>query len=464
LRAADDVDVAVLGGGPAGIAAALRLARDGRRVVVLERAPDVGGLARSFDVAGVRVDHGSHRLHPSTPAPVMALLRELLGDDLQRRRRHGRIALSGALVAFPPQPTDLVRHLPPRLSARLGRDVVVAAARRSSPEPRTFADAVARRFGPTMLREFYGPYATKLFGAPPDALDAELARRRIGARSGTDVLRRARRRGPDTGVFFYARRGFGQIVDALAAAATDAGGCIRTGADVRAIAASPEHVDIELGDGSRVRARNAWSTLPLPVLAHLARAPAAVATAARGLEYRSMVLAYLVVERPRWTEFDAHYFPAADVAMSRVSEPKNYRDNADDPTDRTVLCVELPCAHGDALWEASGDELAERIEDGLARSGLPVASPVAVEVRRVERAYPVYGLDYAPRFDAVDAWAGALPNVLTFGRQGLFAHDNTHHAFAMAWAAVDALRDDGTVDASAWSGARDRFRAHVVED
>ena len=51
-----------------------------------------------------------------------------------------------------------------------------------------------------------------------------------------------------------------------------------------------------------------------------------------------------------------------------------------------------------------------------------------------------------------------------FGRQGLFAHDNTHHALAMAWAAADAARPDGQVDAAAWSRARAAFAAHVVED
>ena len=52
----------------------------------------------------------------------------------------------------------------------------------------------------------------------------------------------------------------------------------------------------------------------------------------------------------------------------------------------------------------------------------------------------------------------------TFGRLGLFAHDNTHHALAEAWDAVDALRADGTRDRQAWTAARRRFAGHVVED
>ena len=106
-------DVLVLGAGPAGLGAAYRLASRGHSVVVLERAPTVGGLAASFDVAGVRVDYGSHRLHPATPPEIMAALRSLLGDDLQRRRRRGRIRIAGRLVAFPPHPIDLLRNLPP---------------------------------------------------------------------------------------------------------------------------------------------------------------------------------------------------------------------------------------------------------------------------------------------------------------------------------------------------------------
>ena len=113
----------VLGGGPAGLAAAWRAARAGRSVLLLERAPAVGGMAASFEVAGVRVDTGSHRLHPATPAPVLSLLRELLGDDLQTRPRNGRLRVYDRWVGFPLRPTELARTLPPtgRAADRPGR-------------------------------------------------------------------------------------------------------------------------------------------------------------------------------------------------------------------------------------------------------------------------------------------------------------------------------------------------------
>jgi hypothetical protein len=53
--------------------------------------------------------------------------------------------------------------------------------------------------------------------------------------------------------------------------------------------------------------------------------------------------------------------------------------------------------------------------------------------------------------------------LLTYGRQGLFAHDNTHHALFMAYRAVDCLVD-GRWDADRWQSLRQVFATHVVED
>jgi protoporphyrinogen oxidase len=444
-------DVLILGAGPAGLGAAYRLARAGREVTVLERDAGVGGLAASFDVAGVRVDHGSHRLHPTTPAGVMATLHDLLGADLQRRRRNGRIRMADRFVRFPPQPVDLARHLPPRLSARLAFDIATSPWRR--PNADTFSEVVRASLGPTLTGRFYAPYVEKLFGVPAHALSGELARRRVGTRDARALLQQVVTAAPERGVFFYPRRGYGQISDALAQAAAAVGACIYTGTEVVRITTRTDAVEVTTADGRMFRAAQVWSTVPLQLLARLAGAPADVADAAARLETRPLTLVYLVIPRPQWTEFDAHYFPERATPMVRVSEPKNYRDSAEDPRDVTVLCAEVPGELDDV----------ERVVDALRRNGLPTPRPVHVKVRRVPRAYPVYRVGFEGAFETLDRWARRQTRLLSFGRQGLFAHDNTHHALAMAWAAADAYSGDA-FDGQEWSRARQRFRAHVVED
>jgi protoporphyrinogen oxidase len=454
-------EVVVLGAGPAGLMAALTLARRGRSVVVLEQAEAPGGLAGSFEVAGVRVDHGSHRLHRACPPAILATLRDLLGDDLQRRVRNGRIRLGGRFVAFPPKPLDAARHLPAAFVARAARDAVLAPFRH--PRADTFADVVRARLGPAMADDFYNPYVRKIWGVDPSLLSGELARRRVSAGSAADLLRRLRRPDPDAGTFLYPRHGFGEIVERLADAAVGAGADLRLGARVTAVGPGTT-VRTEQGT---VTAGQVWSTVPPGVLAAL-YAPAPddeVLATARALEHRALVLCYVVLTRPRYTPFDAHYFPTPEVTASRVSEPKNYRDGTGvDPGDRTVLCVELPCTPGDELWCAAPDELAARSMAELAGAGLPDAEPVEAEVRRVPHAYPVYRTGYEDAWHRLDAWVDATPGLLTFGRQGLFAHDNTHHALAMGLAAADALSPDGSLDESRWVAARTEFRDHVVED
>ena len=79
--------VAILGAGPAGLGAALGLARRGFEVDVIEAGERVGGNAGSFELSGLRVDYGSHRLHPATDPAIFAEIQALLGDDLLGQHR-----------------------------------------------------------------------------------------------------------------------------------------------------------------------------------------------------------------------------------------------------------------------------------------------------------------------------------------------------------------------------------------
>ena len=459
--------IGVVGAGPAGLAAAWRAALAGHEVVVVDRAEAVGGLAGSFEVAGLRVDHGSHRLHPATPPIILDALRGLVGDDLQVRPRHGRIRLQGRWVGFPLRTGDLVRGMPPAFALRAARDAATAPLRR--PRADTFGEVVRAGLGPAVLDAFYRPYARKLWDAEPEALAGELARRRVSASSPADMVRRlARGTRPEGRVFLYPRRGFGQLSEALADAATGAGAQVRLGTTVTGLARASDgggwrlHLD---GD-TTLDVAQVWSTAPLAALTRLVdpAPPPAVTAVAGQLRHRAMVLLYVVLEQPRWTEFDAHYFPGPEVTASRLSEPRNYRDSADDPPDRTVLCAELPCWVGDATWKADDGDLAAALAAELAAAGLPAVRPAAVASRRSAHVYPVYGPDVAGDLATVERWADTLPGLVTFGRQGLFTPDNTHHALAMGWAAAEALDDAGELDTPRWREARDGFRSFVVED
>jgi len=207
------------------------------------------------------------------------------------------------------------------------------------------------------------------------------------------------------------------------------------------------------------------STIPISVLARAVTPPAPpeIQASLAALQYRAMILIYVVLSVDRFTEYDAHYFPGADVAITRLSEPKNYSLIGRPGT--TTLCAELPCSVDDVHWNASDETLGQLVVDALEQAGLKVSVPLrGVQTRRLSHAYPIYDRGYNGHFDRIDNWVHGTERLLSFGRQGLFAHDNTHHTLAMAYAAAGCLDDDGQWDAERWAESRRRFESHVVED
>lgn len=152
--------IVVLGAGPAGDGAAFWLTRSGRaRVTILEQRdlPGGGENAGSFDLGGIRVDYGSHRLHPSCDPEILADLRELLGEDLLDRPRHGRIRLLGRWIHFPLRPLDLALNLPPSFAFRAASDSLSRSSSLRYSKEENFADVLEQGLGRTFCREFYFP-------------------------------------------------------------------------------------------------------------------------------------------------------------------------------------------------------------------------------------------------------------------------------------------------------------------
>jgi protoporphyrinogen oxidase len=468
--------VVILGAGPAGTGAAYRLIREGKaKVTVLEQRDSVGGSAGSFALGGMRVDYGSHRLHPACDPEILKDLQNLLGEDLLLRPRHGRIRLRGRWIHFPLKPADLFMRLPKSFTFGVGIDMVRKLIPRRDAETATFASVLERSLGRTICRDFYFPYARKLWGLPPEQLSVTQARRRVSANSFAKVIGKIASSIPGfkperAAGFFYPRRGYGEISERLYEVARNGEAEFLFGTKITAIECGGGRVTgvryEQDGSPRRIPASFVWSTLPLTILEKCIQpeAPPEVGAAASKIDFRGMILIYLVLEQQQFTEYDAHYFPEEFIPISRLSEPKNYSGTSE-PPNRTVLCAELPVDPGSREWSMSDAELGKVMCSWLGQAGLPVKAAVSeIKTCRLRQAYPRYRVGYEESFEVLDRWLGGIDGLLTFGRQGLFAHDNTHHALYMAYSAVECLSRDGTFNWEKWREFRKLFETHVVED
>ena len=392
-------------------------------------------------------------------------LKSLLGDDLLWRVRHGNILIQGRWIHFPLKPVDLVTRLPKSFMGSLALDTFRKLLPAAKPAEENFATVLRRGLGKTMAESFYFPYARKLWGLAPEDLAVTTAERRVSGSSVGKIIRKVLGQVPGlksktAGRFYYFRRGYGQISECLQQAAERHGAAFCFNSRIGGLShdgtrVTEVHFDTNGVSGS-TPVDAVWSTLPISVLAKMFRPapPSEVLDAVSKIRYRGMILIYLVLEQSQFSGIDAYYFPEERIPITRMSEPKNFSGSVE-PKDRTVLCAELPVDCDGPEWKLSDQELGDQLQTWLASVRLPIKARVQrVLTRRLRFAYPIYDRDYLRHFTTVDRWVERFPNLLNFGRQGLFAHDNTHHALTMAYAASDCLNSAGQFDRNRWTELR----------
>ena len=105
------------------------------------------------------------------------------------------------------------------------------------------------------------------------------------------------------------------------------------------------------------------------------------------------------------------------------------------------------------------------VKESLQRAGLSLDAPVRkVSIKCIKEAYPIYDLKFEKHLETLNDYLGQFENMILFGRQGLFVHDNTHHSMQMAYSAVKCLDSEGSFDHRKWKSYLKKFESHVVED
>src|SRR5918996_2216630 len=101
-------EIAILGGGPAGLASGWALETLGREYCILEKSSVHGGNARTVKFGEFLYHTGPHRFHARDPEATQRVL-ELLGPDIHEVQAPARIYWQGQFVDFPLRPGQILK-------------------------------------------------------------------------------------------------------------------------------------------------------------------------------------------------------------------------------------------------------------------------------------------------------------------------------------------------------------------
>lgn len=273
-------DIAIVGGGIAGLAAAHELARRGASFLLLEATPRWGGVICTEEVDGFLLEGGPDSLLAVKPDAV-ALCRELGLDEqlvptsekhstvfvLRRGRLH---PLPEGVLGFP---TRLLPFLTSGLFSiggklRMALDLILPRGREEGDE--SIAAFVRRRCGREAVERLAEPLLAGIHAGDPERLSIaanfprllEIERRKGSLIRGLVATKTATPPGTRHPAFVTLEKGLGQLVAALVSNLPQE--CLRSGTLVMSLAREGEGFVLEPGGSSLVRVRARAVIIALP--------------------------------------------------------------------------------------------------------------------------------------------------------------------------------------------------------
>ncbi|MEE4316043.1 MAG: NAD(P)/FAD-dependent oxidoreductase [Erythrobacter sp.] len=447
-----EVDVVIVGAGPAGLTAGYQLTKAGKTVAIIEQdSTYVGGISRTVEHEGYRFDIGGHRFFSKSQA-VVDLWNEILPDDFIQRPRMSRIYYEGKFYSYPLRAFEALSNL------GILRSTACMASylwRRAFPikDVRSFEDWTTNQFGEKLYSIFFKTYTEKVWGMPCNEMSADWAAQRIKGLSlmgaVVDGLKRSLglNKRPNDGqavktlleTFRYPRLGPGMMWDAARDKIIASGkGVVLMGHSLDRLASDGQggwSMTANGPDGKiQIRAAHAISSAPMRELAKRIHPLPATTLEASKLRYRDFLTVALMIDSEDLFPDNWIYIHDSKVKVGRV---QNFRSWSPEMVpDPKVACVGLEyfCFEGDGLWSAPDDELVELAKREMEILGLVDPKKViGGAVVRQEKAYPVYDEDYAANVAAMrHELEERFPTLHLVGRNGMHRYNNQDHAMMTA--------------------------------
>jgi len=448
--------VAVIGAGPAGMTAAMQLSQGGADVDLYEASPNVGGMSRTIELWGQRVDLGPHRFF-STDSRVNRLWLSVVGDDYTMIDRLTRICYDQKFFSYPLKPLEACQKLGAVNAVLCVASYVKEQFRRTANtrDESSFESWVVRRFGQRLFETFFKSYSEKLWGIACNELSDEFAAQRIKQFSLREALlssvsrRRARSHKTLVDRFAYPHGGTGMVYERMAQQFQLAGGRLHLNSPVRRILNDQSRVrGIELIDGGTHLFDHVISTMPLTLLVRgLNEVPAAVLEASGQLSFRNTILVYLNYDSPALFDDQWLYMHSPKLRTGRVTNFRNWVKELYGDSKSTILSAEQWCNNDDDCWTSPDDVLIEQAASEMKEAKLVHGERfIGGHVVRVPRCYPVYRRGFRQHVERIADFVKTVSGLHVIGRYGAFKYNNQDHSILAGILAAENLLAGQTHD------------------
>jgi len=450
-------DLVIIGAGPAGLTAAYELSNSEKKVIVLEKKPQVGGLAETKVFGSYRYDIGPHRFFTKNKE-VYQLFLEMLGSDAVAVNRKTRILFKNSYFDYPLTPLNALFGLGLGESIVIGFSYIFARVKSylKISKINNFEDWVVDRFGKKLFNNFFKNYTEKVWGIDCKDIGSDWAAQRIKGLSLSTAIKFAlfpnSKKRPKTLVdkFYYPRLGAGMLWEKFEEHITNKGINVTKNKKVTAVKRNGDNFIITYedteGNKTTIESKNVFFSNPLLefIAIYDSEVPQSVIDSAKALNYRNHISVHITIDKKLFDD-NWIYIHSPNLDMARIADFTNFSDDMSE-AGTYPLTLEYFCFEDDDIWNKQNKDIIDFALNELRNIFDDEFNVIHSEVSRNANAYPVIKTGYQEHIDVIKDWLSDLPNITAIGRSGMFKYNNQDHAMATGLYAARTLMGQGDYD------------------
>lgn len=502
----------IVGAGPAGLTAAYELRGSAVHPVVLEETDEIGGISKTVNYKGNRIDIGGHRffsknnevmewwnrvmplqgkpsfdqilLHTEADVPETGKADPEKEDRVMLlRQRVSRIFYLRSFFDYPISlklQTFTNMGLLRTMQAGFGYLYSAIFKRKES----SLEDFYVNRFGLPLYKMFFEDYTEKVWGVHPSKLGADWGAQRVKGLSIMAVLKnmlfaKKKKNGDisqkdvETSLierYIYPKFGPGQLWETVAKDIQPEAEVIMESKVTHIHVEGNRVVSVDTEENGRMVNRKCdylLSSMPIKDLVAAIKGveiPADVRRVAAELPYRDFITVGLLVKKLKiknetviktWKERVPDtwiYIQERDVKIGRLQVFNNWSPYmVKNFKDTMWIGLEYFCTEGDEMWQMEKGAFIDMAIEELVKIGVLDREDVLDSTQiKIKKAYPSYFGTYY-ELDKVKAFLDQIENLYCIGRNGQHRYNNMDHSMLTAMEAVKNIKANKHSKENVWA-------------